>query len=139
MGKSFSAGVVIIDNENRYLMLRSYANWEAGPKGKVEEGEDAFAGAVREAEEETSLTDLDFKWGKISVDTEPYGKHNKIARFYLAQLVSGTVFLPVNPKLGRPEHNEYRWCNFNDAIVLVNERNRKILDWAHAQISKSVL
>ena len=41
------------------LLLRAYRNWDL-PKGLVEPGEQPFAAACREVEEETGITDLDF-------------------------------------------------------------------------------
>ena len=112
----------------RYLMLRAYRNWDF-PKGEVEPGECPLGAARREVEEETSLAALEFPWGEVFYETEPYGG-GKVARYYLAEAPSGDVFLPYDKKLGRPEHHEYRWVSFDDARALAPPRLQPVLAWA---------
>ena len=126
-----SAGAVILrrfDKHYRYLLLRVRDYWDF-PKGMVEPGEDPLAAAIRETEEETTLTDLDFRWGQAYIETEPYGK-NKIARYYLAESPKGEVFLPVTEELGKPEHEEFRWLEYDAARGLLVPRVLAVLDWA---------
>lgn len=130
-----SAGVVpvrVVDGETRFLLLRCFGYWDF-PKGEVEAGEDPLETAVREVREETDLTDLDFRWGREFTETEPYGR-GKIARYYIAAAPEGKVTLLVNPELGRPEHHEFRWLTAGEAQPLLNERLRRVLDWALARI-----
>jgi bis(5'-nucleosidyl)-tetraphosphatase len=125
-----SAGVIIVRGrpDPRYLMLRAFQYWDF-PKGIVEPGEEPLAGALREVYEETGLTGLQFKWGHVYQETKPYG-FGKIARYYLAESTEGEVYLPVNPALGRPEHEEFRWLAYREANALVGSRLRPILNWA---------
>ncbi len=127
---TLSAGVVIVrrfEDKYRYLLLRAYEYWDF-PKGIVEPGEDPLAAAIRETEEETTLTLLDFRWGHGYTETEPYGK-NKIARYYLAESPKGEVFLPVTEELGKPEHEEFRWLEYDAARELVLPRVLAVLEW----------
>jgi len=116
----------------RYLLLRAYRYWDF-PKGMVEPGEEPLAAAKREVEEETTLTSLQFLWGEAYYETEPYGK-GKVARYYLAKATGGEVRLPVNPLLGRPEHEEFRWLPFDAALALLAPRVVEVLKWARARI-----
>ncbi len=128
---TLSAGVVVvrrIAGRWHYLLLRAYDYWDF-PKGQVEPGEDPLAAAIRETEEETTLTQLDFRWGHGFVETEPYGK-GKIARYYIAESKEGDVDLPVSAELGKPEHDEYRWLQYDAARPLLVPRVQAILDWA---------
>ena len=128
---ALSAGVVIVrrfDDEYRYLLLRAGTYWDFA-KGMVEPGEDPLAAAMREVEEETTLTDLDFRWGHVFTETEPYGK-NKIARYYVAESPEGEVYLPVTEELGKPEHDEFRWLEYDAARGLLVPRVLAVLDWA---------
>ena len=132
---TLSAGVVIVrrfGGEYRYLLLRAYHYWDF-PKGLVEPGEAALTAARREVKEETGLTRLDFRWGEIYQETEPY-RGNKIARYYLAESPAGEVRLPVSPELGRPEHDEFRWLACADAHPLLAPRVAVILDWAEGVV-----
>ena len=73
--KRLSAGMVVthqLNHECRYPLLRAYNYWDF-PKGIVEPTEDPFEAARREVEEETSLRNLDFPWGPVFRETEPYG------------------------------------------------------------------
>jgi len=130
-----SAGAVIVrrfDDQYRYLLLRVRDYWDF-PKGMVEPGEDPLAAAIRETEEETTLTDLDFRWGQAYIETEPYGK-NKIARYYLAESKTGEVNLPVSAELGHPEHDEYLWLEYDAARGLLVPRVMAVLEWAGEKI-----
>lgn len=134
--KTLSAGAIIVRRqaeEIHYLLLRAYNYWDF-PKGIVESAEDPLATAIREAEEETTLTNLNFRWGHDYRETEPY-RHGKVARYYLAESNEGDVSLPVSPELGRPEHHEFRWLDYKSARELLVPRVQPILDWAHSLIT----
>jgi len=134
-----SAGVVIIRKEKniwKYLLLRAYRNWDF-PKGEVESGEDALQTAIREAKEETGITDLRFNWGTIYKETEPYRGGRKIARYYLAETTQSEVKFSINPEMDMPEHHEYRWISFDDARNLAPNRLVPIIEWTNCIIHGS--
>jgi bis(5'-nucleosidyl)-tetraphosphatase len=128
----FSAGAVVVRPGAqgwRYLLLRVFRTWDF-PKGGVEAGEAPLQAAVREVEEETGLTALDFRWGESYRDTERYSA-GKVARYYVAASPAGDVSLPINPELGRPEHHEFRWVSYLEARRLLPARLQPILEWVH--------
>ena len=131
MSRRLSAGVVVVrrsDSGWLFLMLRAYRNWDF-PKGMVESGEEPLAAARREVREETLIEDLDFNWGEVYQETEPYG-NRKIARYYVAVTRTEKVSLPVSLELGRPEHDEWRWVDCDRALALVATRLQPIVHWA---------
>ena len=126
-----SAGVVVVRQTAegwRFLLLRAFNHWDF-PKGMVEPGEEPLAAAVREVREESLIEDLEFAWGEPSTRTGPYSR-GKIACYYVAHTRTGEVTLPVNPEIGRPEHSEFRWADFDEAMKLVSPRVRPVLQWA---------
>ncbi len=134
---TLSAGVVVVRyaTENwLYLLLRAYNYWDF-PKGQVEPGEGSLAAAIREVEEETTLTNLEFRWGHTFIETEPYGK-NKIARYYVAESKTGDVNMPVSSELGHPEHDEYQWLDYGSARLLLVPRVQVALDWARQVVTR---
>jgi 8-oxo-dGTP pyrophosphatase MutT (NUDIX family) len=135
-----SAGCVVVRNEARngtgewrYLFLRAYRNWDF-PKGTVEKDEDPMRCARREVQEETGITDLQFEWGGVYRETEPYRSGKKIARYYLARTEQRELTLPVSPELGRPEHHEYRWVTGDELLRLAPERLLPVVQWAREVI-----
>ena len=116
-------------------MLRAYRYWDF-PKGLVEPGESPLAAARRETAEETGLTDLEFRWGTESVDTVMYGDR-KVATFFVAVTRQSGIVLPINPELGRPEHNEFRWVSHTEAQGLLPERLQPILVWARRRVDRA--
>lgn len=133
--RTLSAGVVVVHGVGppRYLLLRAYRYWDF-PKGEVSTDEDPQAAAVREVREETGLVDLEFRWGAQLCETPPYGR-GKVARYYLAHSRDTGVKLGVNPELGRPEHHECRWVDYQTARALLGERLRPVLDWARSVVA----
>lgn len=135
--KILSAGIIIVRQEGGkwlYLLLRAYSHWDF-PKGLVEPGEAPLQAAIRETEEETTLTDLHFDWGHEYRETGP-GRRGKVARYYLARTGAAEVALPVSEELGHPEHDEYRWLTYRQALVLLKPYLAEILAWAHATVGE---
>ena len=126
-----SAGVVVIRESAdgwRFLLLRAFTHWDF-PKGMVEAGEEPLAAAIREVREETLIEDLDFSWGHDFIETRPYSR-GKVARYFIAKTKTTAVTLPVIPELGRPEHNEFRWVDYDESLRLVSPRVDPIVRWA---------
>ena len=132
-----SAGVVVVRREGDdwlYLLLRAFNHWDF-PKGMVEEGEEPLAAAIREVREESTIEDLDFAWGSNSTQTGPYSA-GKVARYYLAETRRSDVSLPINPLIGRAEHSEYRWVDFDEALELVSPRVKPVVRWAAQALAR---
>jgi 8-oxo-dGTP pyrophosphatase MutT (NUDIX family) len=126
-----SAGVVVVrrvGDEWRFLLVRGLNAW-VFPKGMVEAGEQPLEAAVREVREESLIDDLVFAWGEDSTQTGPYSG-GKVARYYIASTTQSEVTLPFNPEIGRAEHSEYRWVDFDQAMDLVSPRVKPVLRWA---------
>ena len=134
-----SAGIIIVRKEGdewKYLFLRAYRNWDF-PKGEVESGEDPLETAKREAKEEAGISDLNFPWGYVFKETEPYRGGEKIARYYIAETSQSKVTFSINPELGSPEHHEYRWLTYEEIKKLSSERLLPIIEWAHSLIQNA--
>ena len=128
---NLSCGAVLVrltDDGWLTLMLRAYRNWDF-PKGMCEAGETPMEAALREVGEETGITDLAFEWGERHSETGPYNK-GKVARYYLARTDQDAVTLGISPELGRPEHHEYRWMEFDEAYDLAAPRVKEVVRWA---------
>ena len=69
------------------------------------------------------------RWGEDFRETPPYAG-GKVARFYLAESPVGAVDLPVSEELGRPEHDEFRWADREQAQGLLPPRLQDVLAWA---------
>jgi 8-oxo-dGTP pyrophosphatase MutT (NUDIX family) len=126
-----SAGVVVVRQAAegwRFLLLRAFNHWDF-PKGMVESGEQPLEAAVREVREESTIADLEFAWGELHTQTGPYSR-GKTARYYLARTRTMDVVLPVNPELGHPEHSEFRWADYREAMEIVSPRVRPVVHWA---------
>ena len=137
--KTISGGIVtvrLVNDKYKFLLLRSYSYWDF-PKGEIDEGESVLDTAIRETEEETTITknNLDFKWGNVNKNSDVYKKGSKYAIYYIAETKVETIELPISEKLGKPEHDEWRWADFEEAQYLLNDRVNKILTWANEIIN----
>lgn len=128
-----SCGVVVVrqtDKGPAFLLLRAYTNWDF-PKGMQESGENPKQTALREVQEETTVADLEFPWGEMSIDTGPYSR-NKTARYFIGLTRQQDISLPVIEELGRAEHHEWCWATLEEARDLVSPRLQRVLDWAES-------
>jgi 8-oxo-dGTP pyrophosphatase MutT (NUDIX family) len=136
MGTRRSAGIVVVRRRGEtwhFLLLRAYGYWDF-PKGGIESGETSLDAAIRETREETALTELEFRWGEVWIETEPYAG-GKVVRYHLAECSRGDVRLDPSPETGRPEHHEYRWLPLEPAKDLLVPRLRRVLAWANDSLS----
>ena len=126
-----SCGAVIvrrIESGWLTLMLRAYRNWDF-PKGLREDGETPIEAAIREVGEETGIHDLSFDWGEKYIETGPYNR-GKVARYYLARTDEEKVVMGIVPELGRAEHHQSLWMDFDEAHDLAAPRVRAVVQWA---------
>lgn len=133
-----SAGVAVVrrvEGHWRFLLLRAFQHWDF-PKGQVERDEQPLEAAQREVTEETGITDLRFHWGHGYIETGPYAQ-GKVARYYLAETTQADIKFGISPQLGRAEHHEYRWVNFDEAFRLTSPRVRRVLDWVRQRLRLS--
>ena len=129
-GKLSCGAVVVRSTDDGWLalMLRAYRNWDF-PKGLCESGESPLAAAIREVGEETGISELSFDWGERHTETGPYNQ-GKVARYFLARTATEEVVMGISAELGRPEHHEYRWMEFDLAYDLSSPRVKQVVVWA---------
>ena len=126
-----SAGIILLDvmqDPPKVLCLRAYANW-GFPKGQLDPGETHQEAALRELEEETGYTPDDIRMiGSLlnTPESVTYGKGKKqktVTYFYaVLENFDKEPYLPVNPELGHPEHDEWRWVSVSDLPDLLPNR-----------------
>lgn len=127
-----SAGIILIDiqdlTEARVLCLRAFSNWDF-PKGLLDPGETHVEAAIRELEEETGYTQADIEIVQSLFElpetvTYGRGKSEKTATYFYAARsnINKDPILPVNPELGKPEHDEWRWVTVSEIGELLPVR-----------------
>ena len=135
--KSRSYGIIPVaigkNGEYLFLILRAFKNWDF-PKGGPDAGEQPIQTAIREFLEETGILHIDLKWGDAFKETEVYSK-SKVATYFLGSVTQQEVTLPINPELGKPEHDEYRWATKTEAAQILPLRLLPILEWADQQVN----
>jgi len=131
-----SAGIIVRDENvspTRYLCVRAYSKWDF-PKGHLEKGESILDAAIRETEEEVSLTKSDYKLLGLVAPPVTYKKGKKTAHYFLAERKSNAKpFLPVSQELGRPENDEFRWMTYAEMENLFPNRLTPVLEWLKNQ------
>lgn len=134
-----SAGVAVLRETPGgplFLLLRAWRYWDF-PKGAVEPGETPLQAAIREVEEETGISDLDFAWGHGYCETAPYNR-GKVARYYLARTRQEQVILAANPVTGIREHMEFRWLTHAASLPLLSPRMLKVMEWVMMELQRGL-
>ena len=125
MKEERSAGVVIFleKPEGIHFLLLNYptGHWDF-VKGKIEEGENNHQTAIREAKEETGISDLEILEGfeeKINYNFQFEGEliHKEVV-FFLAQTKISKVIVSH-------EHLDYVWLDYENALKKITYQNAK--------------
>ena len=126
--KAQRAGVVVLrqfPSGYKLLGLRYYGSYDL-PKGAVEPFENIFAAAIRETEEESGITDLDFKWGMITTQA----RH---VTLYIAATNEDPILRP-NPETGEYEHHGAKWLSLKQASQKLHPYLRPVVRWVREVI-----
>ncbi|MBI5697726.1 MAG: NUDIX domain-containing protein [Thaumarchaeota archaeon] len=122
-----SAGIVLFreDNTKKMFLLLHYpsGHWDF-IKGRIEKNEQLKEAAIREAQEETGITDIEFIDGfeeKIQYSYQYDGRQvRKEVVFFLAKTKTADVKIS-------DEHLDHIWLEFDDAYEKTTYQNAKSL------------
>ena len=125
------AGVIILkkfpDGAYRLLGLRIYGSFDL-PKGGVEEDEDVLTAGMREAEEESGITDLDFEWGMVTTQA-------RNVTLFVATTQQEPVIQP-NPETGEYEHHSAHWLTLDAASKRLHPYLRPTVEWVRQVVGE---
>jgi len=124
------AGVIILkkfNDEYRVLCLKIFGSYDL-PKGGVESFENIFAAATREAEEESGITDMDFKWGLVTTTA-------RNVTLFIASTTQQPVIRP-NPETGEYEHHAAHWKSLDNAEKSLHPYLRPTIAWVRQVIGE---
>ena len=134
-----SAGVVLFRKEDSkilFLLLHYPSGHWDFVKGKMEEGESTHETAIREAKEETGITNITFlknfeEWIEYNFQYQGELVHKKVV-FFLAETKTKDV------KISH-EHLDYTWMDYNTSMEKTTFDNAKtVLTRAQMLLSKTL-
>ena len=133
-----SAGIVLFrkDNSEILFLLLHYpsGHWDF-VKGKMEEGETTQQTAIREAQEETGITDIVFvddfeEWIEYNFQVQGELVHKRVV-FFLAETKTKEVLISH-------EHLNYTWADYQTAMEKTTFSNaRSILSKSKSILTKT--
>ncbi len=134
-----SAGMVLFRKEDSkilFLLLHYPSGHWDFVKGKIEEGESTHETAIREAKEETGITDITFlenfeEWIKYDFQYQGELVHKKVV-FFLAETRTKEVVISH-------EHLNYAWMDYNTSMEKTTFDNAKtVLTRAKMLLAKTL-
>jgi len=134
-----SAGMVLFRKEDSkilFLLLHYPSGHWDFIKGKMEEGESTHETAIREAKEETGITDITFlenfeEWIKYNFQYQGELVHKKVV-FFLAETKTKQVTISH-------EHLDYTWMDYNTTMEKTTFDNAKtVLTRAQMLLAKTL-
>ena len=134
-----SAGIVLFRKEGSkilFLLLHYPSGHWDFVKGKMEKGESTHETAIREAREETGITDITFlenfeEWIKYDFQYQGELVHKKVV-FFLAETKTKEV------KISH-EHLDYTWMDYNTSMEKTTFDNAKtVLTRAQTLLTKTL-
>ncbi len=134
-----SAGIILFRKEDSkilFLLLHYPSGHWDFVKGKMEEGESTHETAIREAKEETGITDITFlenfeEWIKYDFQYQGELVHKKVV-FFLAETKTKEVTISH-------EHLDYAWMDYNTSMEKTTFDNAKtVLTRAKMLLSKTL-
>jgi len=134
-----SAGIVLFRKEGSkilFLLLHYPSGHWDFVKGKMEKGESTHETAIREAKEETGITDITFlenfeEWIKYDFQYQGELVHKKVV-FFLAETKTEQVMISH-------EHLDYTWMDYNTSMEKTTFDNAKtVLTRAKMLLAKTL-
>jgi len=134
-----SAGIVLFRKEDSkilFLLLHYPSGHWDFIKGKMEKGESTHDTAIREAKEETGITDITFlenfeEWIKYDFQYQGELVHKKVV-FFLAETKTKEVMISH-------EHLDYTWMDYNTSMEKTTFDNAKtVLTRAQMLLTKTL-
>lgn len=134
-----SAGIVLFRKEGSkilFLLLHYPSGHWDFVKGKIEKGESTHDTAIREAKEETGITDITFlenfeEWIKYDFQYQGELIHKKVV-FFLAETKTEEVMISH-------EHLDYTWMDYNTSMEKTTFDNAKtVLTRAKMLLAKTL-
>ncbi len=134
-----SAGIILFRKEDSkilFLLLHYPSGHWDFIKGKMEEGESTHETAIREAKEETGITDITFlenfeEWIKYDFQYQGELVHKKVV-FFLAETKTKEVMISH-------EHLDYTWMDYNTSMEKTTFDNAKtVLTRAQTLLTKTL-
>jgi len=134
-----SAGIVLFRKEGSkilFLLLHYPSGHWDFVKGKMEKGESTHETAIREAKEETGITDITFfenfeEWIKYDFQYQGELVHKKVV-FFLAETKTEQVMISH-------EHLDYTWMDYNTSMEKTTFENAKtVLTRAQMLLAKTL-
>ena len=134
-----SAGIILFRKEDSkilFLLLHYPSGHWDFIKGKMEEGESTHETAVREAKEETGITDITFlenfeEWIKYDFQYQGELVHKEVV-FFLAETKTKEVMISH-------EHLDYTWMDYNTSMEKTTFDNAKtVLTRAQTLLAKTL-
>jgi 8-oxo-dGTP pyrophosphatase MutT (NUDIX family) len=134
-----SAGIVLFRKEDSkilFLLLHYPSGHWDFIKGKMEKGESTHETAIREAQEETGITDITFlenfeEWIKYDFQYQGELVHKKVV-FFLAETKTKEVMISH-------EHLDYTWMDYNTSMEKTTFDNAKtVLTRAQMLLTKTL-
>ncbi len=134
-----SAGIVLFRKEDSkilFLLLHYPSGHWDFIKGKMEKGESTHDTAIREAKEETGITDITFlenfeEWIKYDFQYQGELVHKKVV-FFLAETKTKEVMISH-------EHLDYTWMDYNTSMEKTTFDNAKtVLTRAQILLTKTL-
>ncbi len=134
-----SAGIVLFRKEDSkilFLLLHYPSGHWDFVKGKMEDGESTHETAIREAREETGLTDITFlenfeEWIKYDFQYKGELVHKKVV-FFLAETKTKEIIISH-------EHLDYTWMDYNTSMEKTTFDNAKtVLTRAQTLLAKTL-
>jgi len=134
-----SAGIVLFRKEDSkilFLLLHYPSGHWDFVKGKMEKGESTHETAIREAQEETGITDITFlenfeEWIKYDFQYQGELVRKKVV-FFLAETKTKEVMISH-------EHLDYTWMDYNTSMEKTTFDNAKtVLTRAQILLTKTL-
>ncbi len=134
-----SAGIVLFRKEDSkilFLLLHYPSGHWDFVKGKMENGESTHETAIREAREETGITDITFfenfeEWIKYDFQYQGELVHKKVV-FFLAETKTKEIIISN-------EHLDYTWMDYNTSMEKTTFDNAKtVLTRAQTLLAKTL-